>query len=67
MTELGGRNVLGHRLQVGPLLTTIIVAPNGFVGVSEGEAPAVFLPITTLAYGVNQGDAGSFAVKYNWD
>src|SRR5215510_7496070 len=68
MTELGGRNVLGQRLQVGPLLTTIIgVAPKGFVGVSEGEAPAVFLPITTLAYGVNQGDAQSFAVKYNWD
>ena len=68
MTELGGRNVLGQRLQVGPLLTTIIgVAPKGFVGVSEGEAPAVFLPITALAYGVNQGDAESFAIKYNWD
>ena len=56
--EYGGRNVLGEQLQVGPLVTTIIgVAPKGFVGVVEDEPPAVFIPITTLAYGVNQGDA----------
>lgn len=68
MTEFGGRNVIGQRLQVGPLLTTIIgVAPEGFIGVSEGEAPAVFIPITTLAYGVNQGNAETFPVTYNWD
>lgn len=67
-SELGGRNVIGEKLQVGPLLTTIIgVAPNGFIGVSEGESPSAFVPITTLAYGVNQGNAESFAVKYNWD
>lgn len=66
--ELGGRDVAGRTLQVGPLVTTIIgVAPKGFVGVSEGEAPAVFLPITTLAYGVNQGNAETFSTKYNWD
>jgi putative ABC transport system permease protein len=68
MTAFGGRNVLGEKLQVGPLVLTIIgVAPKGFVGLAEGEAPAAFLPITTLAYGVNQGDAESFARKYNWD
>jgi putative ABC transport system permease protein len=68
MTQLGGKNVIGQTLQVGPLLTTIIgVAPEGFVGVSEGEAPAVFVPITTLAYGVNQGNPETFATKYNWD
>src|SRR5262249_44826189 len=67
-SELGGANVVGRTLQVGPLLTTIVgVAPKGFVGVGEREAPAVFLPITTLAYGVNQGDAQSFATRYNWD
>jgi len=67
-TAFGGRNVIGQTIQVGPLVTTIIgVAPRGFVGVSEGEAPAVFVPITTLAYGVNQGDAKSFATRYNWD
>jgi predicted permease len=67
-TAFGGAEVIGRRLQVGPLVTTIIgVAPKGFVGVSEGEPPAVFVPITALAYGVNQGDAQSFATKYNWD
>jgi putative ABC transport system permease protein len=66
--ELGGRNVIGDKLQVGPLMTTIIgVAPKSFVGVSEGEAPSVFLPITTLVYGVNQGNPETFATKYNWD
>ena len=68
MTELGGRNVLGEKLQVGPLLTTVIgVTPKGFVGVSEGEAPSVFVPITTLAYGVNQGHAETFPRLYIWD
>jgi len=68
MTQLGGKDVIGQKLQVGPLLTTIIgVAPEGFVGVSEGEAPAVFLPITTIAYGVNQGNPETFSTKYIWD
>src|SRR4051812_36121688 len=67
-SELGGRNVIGQTLQVGPLLTTIIgVAPKGFVGVAEGEPPSVFLPVTTMAYGLNQGNAHLFAVSYNWD
>jgi len=66
--ELGGADVLGQTLQVGPLVTTVIgVAPEGFVGVAEGEPPALFLPITTLAYAVNQGDAASFATSYHWD
>jgi predicted permease len=67
-SELGGRNVLGHTLQVGPLLTTIVgVAPKNFVGVAEGEAPSVFLPVTSMAYALNQGNASQFAVTYNWD
>ena len=66
-SAFGGRDVIGQRLEIGPLLTTIIgIAPKDFVGVSEGEAPAVFIPITTLAFGVNQGDAASFARKYTW-
>ena len=66
-SELGGRNVLGETLRVGPLLLTIIgVAPSGFVGVTTGEPPAVFLPITTLAYGMNQGGAENFATQYSW-
>lgn len=67
-SELGGGNVIGQKLQVGSLLTTIIgVAPKGFVGVAEGEPPAVFLPVTTLAYGVNQGNPAQFATNYHWD
>lgn len=67
-SELGGRNVIGQRLQVGPLITTIVgVAPKDFVGVAEGEPPAVFLPVTTMAYGLNQGTAAQFATSYNWD
>ena len=67
-SELGGRNVIGQMLQVGPLLTTIIgVAPKNFVGVAEGPAPAVFLPVTTMAYCLNQGNASQFATNYHWD
>lgn len=67
-SELGGRNVIGERLQVGPLMTTVIgVAPKDFVGAAEGEAPVVFLPVTTMAYALNQGDAARFATSYHWD
>ena len=67
-TEFGGKDVIGQTLQVGPLTMTIIgVAPEGVVGVTSGDAQAVFIPITTFAYGVNQGDAQTFATRYNWD
>jgi putative ABC transport system permease protein len=68
-SELGGADdVIGRRLQVGPLLLTIVgVAPENFVGASEGESPAVFVPVTTLAYGLNQGNADRFATSYHWD
>jgi putative ABC transport system permease protein len=67
-SEFGGRNVIGQTLQVGPLLTTIIgVAPKGFVGVAGGEAPAAFLPVTAMAFALNQGDAAKFAWSYHWD
>ena len=40
-SEYGGRDVRGERIQVGPLLTTIIgVAPEGFAGVSDLSPPA---------------------------
>ena len=67
-SAMGRRNVLGEKLQVGPRLLTIVgVAPKGFVGITEGEAPAVFVPITTFAYMLNQGDAQSFSRSYHWD
>ncbi|HEY2379202.1 MAG TPA: ADOP family duplicated permease [Gemmatimonadaceae bacterium] len=67
-SSMAGRNVLGEKLQVGPRLLTIIgVAPKGFVGVTEGEPPVVFVPVTTFAYMLNQGNAQSFARSYHWD
>jgi putative ABC transport system permease protein len=67
-TEFGQRNVLGETLQVGNIPGTIIgVAPEGFVGVSTGEPPAVFIPITTYAsYTRQQQDPSSYYTKYNW-
>ena len=67
-TAYGARNVLGQTLQAGPLAMTIIgVAAKGFAGVAEGTPPVVYVPITTLAYGLDQGDAQNFARRYHWD
>jgi predicted permease len=67
-SQLGGGDVVGRPLQVGPLVMTIVgVTPEGFVGVSDGEPPDVFVPITTIAYAVNQGHAETFPTFYNWD
>ena len=66
--ELGGQDVIGQALQIGNARYTIIgVAPEGFVGVSEGSPPAVFIPIT--AYAANQGGGSrtDYFRKYNWD
>ncbi len=64
-SHFGGRNVIGGQLAVGNMSCTIIgVAPAGFTGVSEGPAPALFLPITT--YGAS-GNNRDFYWKYNWD
>src|SRR5262249_9642913 len=44
--ELGGRNVIGERFQIGHMQATAIgVAPPGFSGVFE-PAPAMYIPIT---------------------
>ncbi|MFI5312163.1 MAG: ABC transporter permease [Gemmatimonadales bacterium] len=67
-TAFGGRDVTGRALQVGPIATSIIgVAPKGFVGAGGGAPPDVFIPITTIAYSVNQGNAQLFFTRYNWD
>jgi putative ABC transport system permease protein len=47
----GSRDVLGQQLYAGNAVYTVIgVAPRGFVGITEGAAPAVFLPVTAIAY-----------------
>ncbi|HEY2905025.1 MAG TPA: ADOP family duplicated permease [Vicinamibacterales bacterium] len=66
--EFGGHDVIGARVAVGPQLVTIIgVAPEGFSGVFEGAPPALYLPITAMAYDMNQGSAQTFFIRYNWD
>ena len=43
-------DVIGQTLHIGAQLFTIVgVAPEGFVGITEGRAPAAFIPITTFA------------------
>ena len=67
-SELGSRDVIGDAIQIGNATYTIVgVAPEGFVGFSEAEAPAVFIPIA--AYGANEGGGNrdDFFRTYNWD
>jgi predicted permease len=67
-SEFGGRDVLGRSIQVGNGSYTIVgVAPERFVGVSEGSPPAVFIPVT--AYAANEGgrNGTDYFLKYNWD
>jgi predicted permease len=67
-SHFGGRNVLGEQLEVGNMSCTIIgVAPAGFTGVSDGPAPALFVPITTFGAGLGGGSNRDFYWKYNWD
>jgi putative ABC transport system permease protein len=68
-TQYGGRrDVLGSRLQIGPITYTIIgVAARGFVGLWPEKPPAAFIPITSY------GSTGGFQAKdvtwwktYSW-
>ncbi|MGH7470972.1 MAG: ADOP family duplicated permease [Longimicrobiales bacterium] len=59
----GSRTVLGQTLHVGEAAYTIIgVAPKPFVGIAEGRAPAVFIPITAYGHARNT----DFADHYGW-
>jgi len=62
------RDVLGQTIRVGNITATIIgVAPEGFTGVSDGEAPAAYIPITTYAgSNANQRDREEYYTRYNW-
>ena len=69
-TRYGGRtDVLGEKLQIGPLLYTIIgVAPRGFVGLWPSQPPVAFIPITTYAgsAGVRLGKGENWWTTYHW-
>ena len=64
----GGRDVLGETIKILNYDCKIIgVAPEGFVGVADGPAPSIFIPITT--YGANAGPwaAHTYYTNYAWD
>ena len=66
-SEFGGRNVLGERLEMGPIAPVIIgVAPRGFTGVFDYEAPAVYMPITLYAASGIVGDRSDYYRDYSW-
>ena len=69
-TRYGGRpDVLGEKLQIGPLLYTIIgVAPRGFVGLWPSQPPVAFIPITAYAgsSGVRLGKDENWWTTYHW-
>ncbi|HEV8358649.1 MAG TPA: ADOP family duplicated permease [Gemmatimonadales bacterium] len=67
-SELGGRNVLGEQLAIGTVSHTIVgVAPRDFVGISEAEPPAVFIPLTAFPLAAGENKTGDYWLKYNWD
>ena len=64
--EFAGSDVIGRQLQIGNVLCTIIgVAPNGFVGVSDGPPPEVYLPVTAFAAS-SPGEARGYYNTYHW-
>ena len=62
------RDVLGQTIHIGNIAATIIgVAPEGFVGLSDGESPAAFIPITTFGgSNPNMRDRNEYYTRYNW-
>jgi predicted permease len=64
-TEFGGRaDVIGKTIRVDRVLCTIIgVAPDGFTGMTDQGVPALYMPITTYAWGFRGRD---YSKNYNW-
>ncbi|MGH7617065.1 MAG: ABC transporter permease, partial [Gemmatimonadaceae bacterium] len=61
-------DVIGRRLKVGMLDYTIVgVAPPGFVGTVSGNAPDIFVPITTIPANLGAWSQQSYLANYNWD
>ena len=61
----GRRDALGARVQIGPVVYTVIgVAPRGFVGTWPNTPPAYFTPITK--YASVQASGFGWLGKKNW-
>jgi putative ABC transport system permease protein len=66
--EFGARDVLGELLRVGKVDYTVIgVAPEGFVGVSAGGSPHLFVPITTIPANFDTYAQNNYYKDYRWD
>jgi putative ABC transport system permease protein len=65
-TQYGGRkDILGTKVQIGPVLYTIIgVASPGFGGVWSNQPPAYYIPIST--YGAAVAAGNPFLSKEHW-
>jgi predicted permease len=62
----GRADVIGQRLQVGQIPTTIIgVAPRGFTGVFDAE-PSIYIPITLYAGSQTSSDGKTYYTQYHW-
>ncbi|HXT18910.1 MAG TPA: ADOP family duplicated permease [Gemmatimonadaceae bacterium] len=67
-TEFNSANVVGRHLKIGVIDYTIIgVAPSDFVGTTEGAAPDIFVPLTTIPPNLGSWSVESFRRDYNWD
>ena len=63
-SRYGGRaDAIGSTVYVGNAVYTVIgVAPEEFAGVTDGAAPALFIPITTFAF----LRSPAYFTNYNW-
>jgi putative ABC transport system permease protein len=63
-TQFGARrDILGTRLSIAGAPYTIIgVAPDGFIGMTDGETPAAWIPVTSFAFHTRP----HYADNYNW-
>jgi putative ABC transport system permease protein len=66
-SEFGGRNVAGESLRIGSLDYTLVgVAPRDFVGIVQGRAPELFIPITTVAANLDPAHRDTYFTQYDW-
>ena len=67
-TDYGRNDVLGRTFKVGTLQYTIIgVAPPSFRGTTQGGAPDVFVPVTTIPANLGAWAQSSYLTDYRWD
>jgi len=61
----GGRSdVLGRQVRIGRLPYTVVgVAPEGFVGLGDGDVPAIYIPFASFAWNARPED---HTADYHW-